>query len=52
MEELAQFIKETSDVRELKRALSVKLREGGRATEAVSEVLHVPPRTVRAWSQR
>lgn len=52
MDELAQFIKETSDVRELKRALSVKLREGGRATEAVSEVLHVPPRTVRAWSQR
>jgi putative transposase len=50
--ELTQFIEETSDGRELKRAISVKLRAGGMATEAVSEVLHVPPRTVRAWSQR
>ena len=52
MDELTQFIEETRDVRELKRAVSVKLREGGMATEAVSAVLHVPPRTVRAWSQR
>ena len=52
MDELTQFIEETSDVRELKRAVSMKLREGGMATEAVSEVLHVPPRTVRAWAQR
>jgi putative transposase len=52
MDELTRFIEETSDVRELKRAISVKLREGGMATEAVSAVLHVPPRTVRAWSQR
>lgn len=39
-------------MRELKRALSVKLREGGLATEAVGEVLQVTPRTVRAWRQR
>ena len=52
MDELAQLIEETSDVRELKRALSVKLREGGMPTEAVGEVLHLPPRTVRAWCQR
>jgi putative transposase len=52
MDELTQFIEETSDVRELKRAVSVKLREGGMSTEAVGEVLNVPPRTVRAWSQQ
>jgi putative transposase len=52
MDKLTQLIEETSDVRELKRALCVKLREGGMPTEAVSEVLHVTPRTVRAWRQR
>jgi len=52
MDKLAKWIEETSDVRELKRALSVKLREGGMATEAVGEVLQVTPRAVRAWRQR
>jgi transposase len=52
MDKLAQLIEETTDVRELKRALSVKLREGGMATEAVGEVLQVTPRAVRAWRQR
>ena len=48
MDKLAQLIEETTDVRELKRALSVKLREGGMAAEAVGEVLQVTPRAVRA----
>src|SRR5262245_37895865 len=52
MDKLAQLIEETTDVRELKRALSVKLREGGMATEAVGAVLQVTPRAVRAWRQR
>jgi hypothetical protein len=52
MDKLAKLIEETTDVRELKRALSVKLREGGMATEAVGEVLQVTPRAVRAWRQR
>jgi putative transposase len=52
MDKLTQFIEETRDVRELKRAVSVKLREGGMSTEAVGEVLHVPARTVRGWYQR
>jgi Homeodomain-like domain len=52
MDRLGQLIEETTDVRELKRALSVKLREGGMATEAVGEVLQVTPRAVRAWCQR
>jgi putative transposase len=52
MDELAQLIEKTSDVRELKRAVCVKLRKGGMPTEAVGEVLHLPPRTVRAWCQR
>lgn len=52
MDKVAKLIEETSDVRELKRALSVKLRESGLATEAVGEVLQVTPRAVRAWRQR
>ena len=52
MDKLAELIEETSDVRELKRAVCVKLRVGGMPTEAVSEVLHLPPRTVRAWYQQ
>jgi putative transposase len=52
MDKLAKLIEETTDVRELKRAVSVKLREGGMSTAAVGEVLHLPPRTVRAWYQR
>ena len=52
MDRLAQLIEETTDVRELKRAVSVKLGERGMATEAVGEVLQVTPRTVRKWRQR
>ena len=52
MDRLAQLIEETTDVRELKRAVSVKLREGGMATEAVGEVLPVTPRAVREWRKR
>jgi putative transposase len=52
MDTLAQLIEETTDVRELKRAVSVKLGERGMATEAVSEVLQVTPRAVRKWRKR
>jgi putative transposase len=52
MDRLAQLIEETTDVRELKRAVSVKLGEEGMATEAIGAVLHVTPRAVRKWRQR
>jgi len=52
MDRLAQLIEETTDVRELKRAVSVKLGEGGMATEAIGEVLQVTPRSVRKWRRR
>jgi putative transposase len=52
MDKLTKLIEETTDVRELKRAVSVKLREGGMLTAAVGEVLQVPARTVRAWYQQ
>jgi transposase len=52
MDRLAQLIEETTDVRELKRALSVKLGEEGMTTEAIGAVLQVPPRAVRKWRQR
>jgi putative transposase len=52
MDKLAQLIEETSDVRELKCAMSVKLREVEMVTATVGEVLQVTPRAVRAWQQR
>jgi putative transposase len=52
MDTLAQLIEETTDVRELKRALSVKLGQEGMATEAVGKVLQVTPRAVRRWRKR
>jgi putative transposase len=52
MNNLAQMIEETTDVRELKRALGVKLGEGGMVTEAIGEVLQVTPRSVRKWRRR
>ena len=52
MNSLAQMIEETRDVRELKRALSVKLGEGGMVTEAIGEVLQLTPRSVRKWRRR
>ena len=39
-------------MRELKRALSVKLGEEGMATEAIGAVLQVTPRVVRKWRKR
>jgi putative transposase len=52
MDRLGKLIEETTDGREWKRAVSVKLSEGGMATESVGEVLHVTPRAVRAWRKR
>jgi putative transposase len=52
MDRLAQLIEETTDVRELKRAVSVKLSERGMATEAIGAVLQVTPRAVRKWRRR
>ena len=52
MDRLAQLIEETTDVRELKRAVSVKLGVGGMAAEAVGAVLQVTPRAVRKWQRR
>jgi transposase len=52
MDSLAQMIEETIDVRELKRALSVKLGEGGMATGEIGEFLQVTPRYVRKWRGR
>ena len=52
MDKLAKLIEETTDVRELKRALRVKLSAEGMATEAVGAVLRVTPRAVRKWRQR
>jgi transposase len=45
-------IEETTDVRELKRAVSVKLGEEGMGTEAIGAVLQVTPRAVRKWRRR
>ena len=52
MDRVAQLIEETTDVRELKRAVSVKLGEQGMATEAIGAVLQVTPRAVRKWRRR
>jgi putative transposase len=52
MDRLAELIEETTDVRELKRALSVKLGEEGMTTEAIGAVLQVTPRAVRKGLQR
>lgn len=52
MDRLGQLIEETTEVRELKRALSVKLGAGGMAAEAIGAVLQVTPRAVRKWQRR
>ena len=52
MDRLAQLIEETTDVRELKRAVSVKLGAEGMATEAIGAILQVTPRAVRTWRRR
>jgi hypothetical protein len=52
MDRLAQLIEETTEVRELKRAVSVKLGEEGMATAANGAVLQVTLRSVRKWRRR
>ena len=52
MDRLGQLIEETTEVRELKRAVSVKLGEAGMATEAIGAILQVTPRVVRKWRRR
>jgi putative transposase len=52
MDSLAQMIEETKEVRELKRALSVKMTLAGMATAEIGELLHVTPRYVRKWRGR
>src|SRR5215471_4746375 len=52
MDGLTKLIEETRDVRELKRALSVKLGEEGMTTEAIGAVLQVTQRAVREWRKR
>jgi len=52
LDSLAQMIEETTDARELKRALSVKMGLGGMATADIGELLHVTPRYVRKWRGR
>ena len=52
MDRVAQLIAETTEVRELKRAVSVKLGEEGMATAAIGAVLQVTPRAVRQWRRR
>jgi transposase len=52
MDRLAQRIEETAEVRELKRAVSVKLGEGGMARAAIGAVLQVTLRSVRKWRRR
>lgn len=52
MDSLVQMIEDTTDVRELKRGLSVKLGEGGMATAAIGKLLQVTARYVRKWRGR
>jgi len=52
MDKLAQLIEGTTEVRELKRAVSVKLGEAGMATDAIGAILQVTPRVVRKWRRR
>jgi hypothetical protein len=52
MDSLGQMIEETTDTRELKRALSVKRGLGGMATADMGELRHVTPRYVRKWRGR
>jgi putative transposase len=49
MESLEEFIEKSRDVRELKRALSVKMRAEGLAVSAISQFLQVSPQFVSKW---
>jgi hypothetical protein len=52
MDRSAKLIEETTAVREVKRALSVKLGAEGMATAAMGAVLRVTPGAVRKGRQR
>src|SRR5687767_6568451 len=52
MSRLAELIEETRDVRELKRALSVKMRQSGIGVAQVGELLQVTAQYVRKWQRR
>jgi putative transposase len=52
MDRLAHWIEETTEVRELKRAVRVKLGAQGLATAAIGAALQVTPRAVRKWRWR
>lgn len=49
MKSLDEMIAESRDVREVKRALSVKMVEKGMAGTVVSELLNVSPQYVSKW---
>lgn len=50
MESLDEIIKQSSDVREMKRALSVKMRLQGLETNEIVELLSVSPQYVSKWN--
>jgi transposase len=52
MSRLAELIEETKDARELKRALSVKMRQSGIGVAQVGELLEVTAQYVRKWQRR
>lgn len=52
MSRLAELIEETKDARELKRALSVKMRQSGIGVAQVGELLEVTAPYVRKWQRR
>lgn len=52
MESLEEFIEECQDVRELKRALSVKMRVEGLSGSTVSQLLQVSVQFVSKWYTR
>jgi transposase len=51
MESLEEFIEKTKDGRELKRALSAKMKESGLSGTTISELLQVSPQFVSKWQQ-
>jgi len=51
MESLEEFIEKSSDVRELKRALSVKMGAAGLVGTVISQLLQVSPQYVSKWQK-
>jgi putative transposase len=52
MEPLEAFIEQCGDVREMKRALSVKMGQAGLSGVTISELLQVSPQYVSKWQKR